>query len=327
MTINRNRSNYAVFTLLLLAPYLGELISGSSPPIEFFQPITFLLLTILYGIGALIVRESARRWSKGWVSILFLGMAYGIFEEGIMVRSFFDQSWQDLGQLAVYGRWIGINWIWSIALTIFHAVVSVSIPIAITEMMFPSVRESLWLSNKQMIIAIVIFLGNAFIGPFLGMRITAAGMIASILSITVLVFLAYRWPLWNRLDYQTERVENWKITLVGFLLMIGLIIGLWILPSLQIPWLLTFIFIGGLPWLGIKWFSRLGAQYWTNLQVWSCIIGLLMPWLFLDVISEVDNSNRPDDTSGMILAVILFLAFLVVIRILIKKRERNPEFM
>jgi hypothetical protein len=97
---------------------------------------------MLYGLGGLIIREIATRWKKGWVSILSMGMAYGIFEEAIMVRSFFDPGCQDLGQLAFYGRWMGVNWIWSIALTIFHAVVSISIPILITELLFPNNKES-----------------------------------------------------------------------------------------------------------------------------------------------------------------------------------------
>jgi hypothetical protein len=320
------KSRYAVATLLMLAPFLGELVSGSSPPKEYFQPITFLLLTTLYGTGALIVRETARRWSKGWISILFLGMAYGIFEEGIMVRSFFDQGWQDLGQLAVYGRWIGINWIWSIALTIFHAVVSISIPIAITELLFPGVRESKWLSKKQLFVIMVIFLANAFIGPLFGMRITAAGMLANILSIVGLIFLAYRWPMRKNSDAPANKVKNWRIIFAGFLMMIGLIIGMWVLPSLHIPWLITFIFLCGLPWLGIRWFDRLGVNQWTDSGVWSCIIGLLLPWLVIDVISEMDNSRRPDDTSGMIISAILCFIFLVILRIVIKKKEKESEF-
>ena len=84
---------FPVITLSVLAPLLGDMISGSSPPKEYFQPIPYVILTMLYGVGAVIIREFSRRWAKGWVSILIMGMAYGIFEEGIMVRSFFDPGW------------------------------------------------------------------------------------------------------------------------------------------------------------------------------------------------------------------------------------------
>ena len=63
---------WPIITLLILAPATGELLSGSAPPAEFFNPFTFLLLTALYGSGALLIREAARRWVQGWASILLL---------------------------------------------------------------------------------------------------------------------------------------------------------------------------------------------------------------------------------------------------------------
>ncbi len=315
--------NYPVITLLILAPLLGEMISGSSPPSEYFQPITFLILTMLYGTGAVVIREITRRWEKGWVSILLMGMAYGVFEEGIVARSFFDPGWHDLGQLAFYGRWIGVNWIWSIALTIFHAVVSISIPITITELLFPLKKDILWLSKKELIIFMIVFLINALLGPFIGMKITTVGMLASIVSITGLVFLAYKWPIATEEDKFVKEAPQWKIIFTGSLLMVGLIAGMWILPSLSAPWIITFIFLSGLPWIGIYWFRRLGVNQWTEKQQWAGLIGLLIPWLLVDVLSELDNANRLDDTSGMILAALLFFTFLIIIRIMISRRRGN----
>jgi hypothetical protein len=77
-----------------------------------------------------LVRDYARRWQKGWRSILILGAAYGIIEEGIMVRSFFSPTWKDLGLLATYGRWLGTNWVWAEWLAIYHAIFSITILIS-----------------------------------------------------------------------------------------------------------------------------------------------------------------------------------------------------
>ena len=96
-------------TLFFLAPVIAELLSGSAPPAEFFRPIGLAVLTILYGGGAILVREITIRWKKGWISLLVLGAAYGIIEEGLMVKSFFDPNWTDLGILGTYGRWLGVN--------------------------------------------------------------------------------------------------------------------------------------------------------------------------------------------------------------------------
>ena len=316
--------NCPIITLLILAPLLGEMVSGSSPPGEYFQPTTFLILTMLYGTGAVIIREIVRRWEKGWISILLMGMAYGIFEEGVIVRSFFDPGWQDLGQLALYGRWIGVNWIWSIALTIFHAVVSISIPIAITELIFPKKKDALWLSKKGLIIFIVIFLVNVLLGPLFGMKSTPMGIITSIISILGLVFLAYKWPAFPEKNKFGKAASQWKIIFIGSLLMVGLIAGMWLFPSLSIPWIIAFVFLGGLPWIGIRLFSRLGVYQWAEKQQWAGVTGLLIPWLLLDVFSELDNAVRPDDTSGMILTALLFLVFLIIIRIIIYRRKEYP---
>ncbi len=47
--------------LFFLSPAIGELLSGSSPPKEFFNPVTLLLLALLYGSGAILCRELTLR--------------------------------------------------------------------------------------------------------------------------------------------------------------------------------------------------------------------------------------------------------------------------
>lgn len=80
-----SRTWLALLTLYVLAPIVGEVLSGSTPPLNFITPFTFLLLTWLYGSGAIIARELVRRRGLGWTSILLLGAAYGILEEGLVV--------------------------------------------------------------------------------------------------------------------------------------------------------------------------------------------------------------------------------------------------
>ena len=75
-----------------LSPVVGELLSGASPPVEFFTVFGLAVMGVLYGCGALLVRELAFRWGSGWPGRLLLGAAYGIIEEGLMVKSFFDPA-------------------------------------------------------------------------------------------------------------------------------------------------------------------------------------------------------------------------------------------
>lgn len=101
----------AAITLLFLSPITAELLSGSAPPVEFFNPFGLMTLVVLYGCGAIILRELKIRWRKGYGVLLVLGAAYGIIEEGLMVKSFFYPYWMDIGILGVYGRWLGVNWV------------------------------------------------------------------------------------------------------------------------------------------------------------------------------------------------------------------------
>ena len=141
--------NNPALALLFVAPIFGELFSGSAPLNEFINPFTFITLTLLYGCGAIIARELVVRWGKGWLSLLLLGIAYGIYEEGPVVRSFFDPQWMDLGSLAVYGRVAGVNWVWAFHLTVFHAVVSIMSSVAFVEMLYPTRRADSWVKSKK----------------------------------------------------------------------------------------------------------------------------------------------------------------------------------
>jgi hypothetical protein len=104
---DNNKKRFApMIFILLLPPAMGELLIGSSPPREYFQPFGFIVMTVLYGGGALLIREARVRWNLGW-GVIFLAVAYGIIEEGLMVQSFFNHHHPDLGDIAFYGRWLG----------------------------------------------------------------------------------------------------------------------------------------------------------------------------------------------------------------------------
>jgi hypothetical protein len=166
-----------VLTLLLLSPVVGELLSGSSPPALFFNPIALLLMVGLYGCGALLVRELAVCFRLNVLGLLLLGAAYGIVEEGLMCKSFFNPFWKDVGFLSTYGRALGVNWLWAIGLTYYHAIVSITVPIFLTEAMFAGRATRPWLRTRGRVIA----------GVCLGL-------------VTLLGFVAFDSPEFHRLD-------------------------------------------------------------------------------------------------------------------------------
>ena len=96
-----------ILLLFFLSPVLGELLSGSAPPLEFFNPFGFIIIVIFYGGSTLLIREAKAGWNLQW-SVVLLVLAYGILEEGIIMQSFFNFNHADLGNLAHYGELYGI---------------------------------------------------------------------------------------------------------------------------------------------------------------------------------------------------------------------------
>jgi hypothetical protein len=81
----------SALALLLLAPWVGEFLLGN---ISIRRFPALIILTLLYGCGALLIREVTRRTRRGWLTILLLGAAYGIIEAGIVDQSMFNPSFE-----------------------------------------------------------------------------------------------------------------------------------------------------------------------------------------------------------------------------------------
>jgi hypothetical protein len=146
-------------TLFVLAPLIGEVLFGALPLSQL--PFGLLGLIGLYGGGALLVRETARRRGLSAWRVVVLGIAYGIFEEGTVVQSLFDQHYRGLDFLGFYGHWAGVNWVWSLFIVPYHAVFSITIPIALAEGLYPSERRTSWLGNAGLLGIAAIFAANA----------------------------------------------------------------------------------------------------------------------------------------------------------------------
>lgn len=87
-------------------------------------------------------------------------MGFGILEEGIFVKTFFDPYAVDLDIFASFGRYFGTNLPWAVYLTLFHAVYSIVFPIMLTYLLFKEDIDRRWLARRGIAIcsiALVIF--------------------------------------------------------------------------------------------------------------------------------------------------------------------------
>ena len=225
----RIRPRLPVLALLLLAPTIPELLTGSTPISELvFAPVTFAIgfagIVGLYGTGALLIREFAVHFRKGWATILLLGAAYGIAEEGLAVHTFFEPAGlSPVGALGAYGHAFGVNWLWALGLTAFHAVYSIALPILLVQLWFPEVKEVRWLDRGSIALVAAIYLfvvtifaltvGHgptpAILGLFLGIE-------------AALIFAAYRAPRYLlRVRPGPSRIGTWGLAFAGTLFFDG----------------------------------------------------------------------------------------------------------
>ncbi len=209
--------------LFFLAPIFGELFSGSMPLNEYLNPFAVLTLGMLYGCGAILARELVIRWKKGWFSLLLLGFAYGIYEEGLMVRSFFDPNWVDLGALGVYGRVAGVNWVWAEHLTIFHALISIAASVAFVEILYPQRRAEPWVRSRRWFLAIWgAFLLTLPIGKLLTPYDAPDGwVLLTWLTIFALLALARLLPAWKPRSAKRPAPRPRRFFWTGFFGMFG----------------------------------------------------------------------------------------------------------
>lgn len=129
--------------LFVLSPVVAELLLGN---ISLIAAANLLVLAPLYGGGAVLIREVTRRTGRGWPTILLLGLAFGLVEEGLVTQSLFNPSYfgHDLrGGTELAGTGLGA-W-WTLFVLTLHAVWSIGVSIALAEALVPGRASTPWL--------------------------------------------------------------------------------------------------------------------------------------------------------------------------------------
>jgi hypothetical protein len=202
--------------LFFLAPLAAEFLLGN-------LPITLIaglaLLAPMYGGGALLIREVTRRAARGVPTMLLLGVAYGLLEEGIATQSLFNPHYVGADLLrAGYIPWLGIAAPWTLYVLTLHAVGSTTVPIVMAELCTPQRRTAPWLGRPGLGIATVLFVvgfaGNAAFqmatDPF---RATLVQFVGVVVLAALAVLIGLRLP--RRTDRQGAVPPAWVVGLAG----------------------------------------------------------------------------------------------------------------
>ncbi len=108
----------------------------------------------------ILIREITRLWGKSWPTILAFGAAYGICEEGLSTKVFFDLHRTNLGPEMQYGTWAGVHWPYMFHLIIAHAVFSIAVPIFLTMLLFPQRASEPWVRRRTLPVLGAVFVGG-----------------------------------------------------------------------------------------------------------------------------------------------------------------------
>jgi len=135
--------------------------------------ISFIFVLIpemmVWGCGALLIRELVRRWQAGWTSMLLLGLGLSIAEEFVIQQtSLAPLPWVSP---PAYGRVWGVNLIYFLFMLGFEGVWVVLVPVQLTELIFPQRRNQPWLKKFGVIVSSLIFVLGSFIAWFMWTQI------------------------------------------------------------------------------------------------------------------------------------------------------------
>jgi len=340
MTADGTRFAAPLWTLLLLSPFIGEVLSGSTRTSILF---VFIPEVMVWGVGAVLCRELVRRWRAGGTSLLLLGLSLSIAEEFIIQQTSlaplpFPGSHPD------YGRMWGMNLVYLLFMLGYESVWVVVVPVQVTELFFPERAAKPWLRKRGVVVAAIVF--------FLGSRIAWYGwtqqarprlhaapyhpplaMIAlGLLAIGGLVALAYLVRNFGRQSPENRQgaIPAWLAGLIA--LVMGLawfeLVAQEFVPKPVEPFWLAIA-------LGVAWAALAFTlfSWWSSRAAWNevhrlasafgaTLAGMTIPYLTIASWSKIDVIGKLI-FDALALAGFLLLASKVFAR---AKTTKSPSF-
>jgi len=144
-----------VLALFFLAPLVAEFFLGD---FSILQLPLIVPLAPMYGGGAILIRELARRTARGWPTIAVLALAFGVFQEALLTQSLFNPNYAGAHLLEKgFLPALGIAIPWTVFVLALHTVWSISTPVAIVEECTGSRRTHPWLGVVGLIVTALLF--------------------------------------------------------------------------------------------------------------------------------------------------------------------------
>jgi hypothetical protein len=288
---------HPVVCLLLLSPGIPEYLSSSSPisalvlnpPMFAFQLVANLGL---YGPGVLLVREAKIRWNKGLATVLLLGAAYGILEEGVALSTLFNPEASPVGTLGTYGHWLGVSWIWVIGILPVHMIFSITLPILLLGLALPETRGRSFLAGRKLEL-VLLLLGADVASLFLVVwRVEQFWMgwqvfLASWTAIGILVLAARRVPSGApAVKSETPRVGPVRAIVLGIAFYPAVLLSEFLPAAASVPAAVDFVVVLAVQAAFFACVMRVLGKRQNERVILSLSFGLIVPIAAIGVVAE-----------------------------------------
>lgn len=318
----RRRTWYVVLVLCFFAAVIPETLTTTSTSVAkiITQPASLPFIMVFYGLADLLIREALVSRRLGWVSLIVLGIAFGFMNEGVIAGTWYTvkpDGYAFIGQ---------IDYTWAIALTVFHVFVSVIMPIAFIETLFPSHVGLPLLRRRGIIISAVVFL--LLTSVFLFVESYRPYRIIVFALALALAIIALRLPAARPRPMRTTPPPSlWRLRWTGFFTMLGFFVLIYAIPPITLKLagahvvaaqaadiVIFVLFSALLLFAGRRWTGRAG---WSLRHTLALITGLLA---FSTLITLVIPLFWP---ALEFFATVPCFILLIALDIRLKRRERS----
>ncbi len=322
-----------ILTLLVLAPLIGEVMSGAT----LLSYIAVLVPEIMvWGCGALVIRDVVRRWRGGWTSVLLLGLGLSVAEEFVIQQtSIAPLPW--MAANAIYGRVWGVNWPYFMFQLGFESVFIVLVPIQIAELIFPGRRHDPWLRKRGYVLSSVAFLLGSFIAWYSWTQIALTlvfhvpayhppllTVLLGLVAIVLLAGAAYAMREAGRVASPRTPPRPWLVAVTAMLLafpwyaLMVVVFGRWTDLPLWIPMVAASLWGLGAYFLIGRWTVASG---WQDEHRWALSFGALLVCMLAGFLGAAGWS-RMDTIAKAVMNLIAVACMLGLARLIARRSSR-----